>query len=66
VFYEKTKHLKIDSHLVLEKAQAYLMRLVSISSSHQLTKILTTALPPCLFKSNAFKLELIDLYISPT
>ncbi|KHN30317.1 hypothetical protein glysoja_037828, partial [Glycine soja] len=65
-FHERTKHLEIHYHLVREKAQAGLMRLLPVPSSHQLADMFTEALSPRLFKSNVSNSRLIDLYTPPS
>jgi len=65
VFHERTKNLDIDYHLVREKSQVGLMRLLPISSSNQLVDIFTKALPPRLFSTFLSKLGLVNLFDPP-
>ena len=65
VFHERTKHLDIDCHIVREKSQTGLMRLLPISSHNQLADIFTKALPPRLFNSNLSKLGLVNIFLPP-
>jgi len=65
VFYEHTKHMEIDCHIVREKLKKGLKHFLPISTLEQLDDIYTKALSLQSFKSICSKLGLINI-CSPT
>ena len=65
VFYERTKHIEIDCHIVREKLQAGVIRLCYVSIKMQLADVFTKALGREQFEFLCTKLGVLDLH-SPT
>ena len=64
VFHERTKHLEIYCHLVREKLQARIMKLLPVSSNDQLADFFTKPLLPQPFHNLLFKLGMLNIYHS--
>jgi hypothetical protein len=59
-------HLEIDCHLVREKLQAGLMKLLPVSSQNQIADFFTKPLLPQPFHFLLSKLNMLDIYhVSP-
>lgn len=62
VFHERTKHLEIDCHVVREKLQAGVVKLLPIPTALQVADIFTKALQPRIFQGFLAKLAMINIF----
>jgi len=62
VFHERTKHIEIDCHVVRDKLNTRLLKLLPISSSLQAANFFTKHLPTTQFNIPLFKLGMRNTY----
>ena len=66
IFHERTKHLEIDYHIVREKFQAGVFKLLLVITNDQIAEFFIKALFPQPFNLLLSKLGMLDIYHPPT